>query len=211
MADQNLPPTKNNLRIVKDELEFATLGYDLLDQKRNILVMEMMRLINQAAGFETKADQALEMAYRCLRETIVQSGRMHTLQLALAVNTRAEISLHTRKIMGVAIPVVNTKFTSFAPHYSSLGASSSMDESVIALQNALGLMGKLSELKIGIMRLAAEVKKTIRRVNALEKISIPSCHSLIKNIENRLEESERDVLILMKNVKRTLEMKEAQK
>ena len=34
-------------------------------------------------------------------------------------------------------------------------------------------MGRFAELKVSIMRLAAEVRKTIRKVNALEKIAIP--------------------------------------
>lgn len=208
MAEQNLPPTKNNLRIVKDELAFASLGYNLLDQKRNILVMELMNLINQATGFENKTQQALNIAYQALRQTILESGRLHTLQLALCVNTENQINIRSRKVMGVSIPVVETHFESHKPHYSSVGATYNTDLTIEALQNALNLTGKLAELKISIMRLAAEVKKTIRRVNALEKISIPTAKKLITNIESRLEESERDMLILMKNVKKFLESKE---
>ncbi len=208
MADQNLPPTKNNLRIVKDELSFASLGYNLLDQKRNILVMELMNLINQATGFENKTQQALNIAYQALRQTILESGRLRTLQLALCVNTENQINIHARKVMGVSLPVVETHFASHKPHYSSVGATYNTDLAIEALQNALNLTGKLAELKISIMRLAAEVKKTIRRVNALEKISIPTAEKMITNIQSRLEESERDMLVLMKNVKKFLESKE---
>lgn len=208
MADQNLPPTKNNLRIVKDELAFATLGYTLLDQKRSILVMELMKLINQATGFESKTDQALQVAYRALRQTILESGRLHTLQLALSVNTENQIKVSSRKVMGVNLPVIETSFISHRPYYSSVGVAYSVDESMAALQEALNLIGKLAEMKISIMRLAREVKKTIRHVNALEKISIPEAKEVIASIENRLEENERDMLVLMKNVKKFLEKKE---
>lgn len=208
MADQNLPPTKNNLRIVQDELAFATLGFNLLDQKRNILVMELMKLINQATSFENRTEQALRMAYQALQQTILESGRLHTLQLALSVNTENQIKIHSRKVMGVSLPVVETSFVSHEPYYSSLGVAYSMDQGIEAMQDALNLTGKLAEMKISIMRLASEVKKTIHRVNALEKISIPQAKQVITSIENRLEESERDMLVIMKNVKKFLETKE---
>ena len=57
------------------------------------------------------------------------------------------------------------------------------------------------------MRLAREVRKTIRKVNALEKIAIPDLDETVTYVQNRLEESERDMLILMKMVKKRLEMK----
>ena len=55
-----------------------------------------------------------------------------------------------------------------------------------------------------IMRLATEVRKTIRKVNALEKIAIPDLTESVKYIQNRLEENERDMMVLMKMVKNRL-------
>ena len=72
------------------------------------------------------------------------------------------------------------------------------------------MLGKLSELKISVLRLANEVKKTIRKVNALEKIAIPELKETVAHIESRLEENERDMFVLMKMVKGNLEKKKAQ-
>jgi V/A-type H+-transporting ATPase subunit D len=71
----------------------------------------------------------------------------------------------------------------------------------------LQLMGKLAELKISLLRLADEVRKTIRKVNALEKIAIPDLKETVSYIENRLEENERDMFVLMKMVKKRLDEK----
>jgi len=68
-------------------------------------------------------------------------------------------------------------------------------------------MGKLAELKISVIRLANEVKKTIRKVNALEKIAIPDLKDTVLYIQSRLEENERDMFVLMKLVKQRLEKK----
>jgi V/A-type H+-transporting ATPase subunit D len=69
-------------------------------------------------------------------------------------------------------------------------------------------MGRLAELKVSVMRLAGEVKKTIRKVNALEKIAIPNLRDTVSFIENSLEEYERDMLTLMRIVKERLESQE---
>ena len=47
MAKLNIAPTKSNLLIVKEQLSISKDGYDLLEQKREILVMELMRMVEQ--------------------------------------------------------------------------------------------------------------------------------------------------------------------
>ena len=44
----NIAPTRSNLMRIKDELSFSRTGYDLLDQKRSILVSELLTLVDQA-------------------------------------------------------------------------------------------------------------------------------------------------------------------
>ena len=63
-------------------------------------------------------------------------------------------------------------------------------------------------MKVSIVRLASEVRKTIRKVNALDKIAIPELQETVKSIQDRLEENERDMFVLMKMVKSRLERKE---
>ncbi len=55
------------------------------------------------------------------------------------------------------------------------------------------------------MKLAREVKKTVRKVNALEKIAIPELFDAVHVIENRLEENERESFIIMKMIKDKLQ------
>ena len=44
----NITPTKGSLMAVQKSLSLSTLGFDLLDRKRNILIREMMLLIDRA-------------------------------------------------------------------------------------------------------------------------------------------------------------------
>ena len=205
----NVAPTKTNLLTLGQELKFAKLGYELLDQKRNILIIELLNLVDQAADHEEKVNKALSEAYRTLEEAVLHMGKLKVTQVASAINIESQVNISQRKVMGVGLPVVDTSFEDYPPYYSPMGTSFWIDSSLEDFKSVLQVMGKLAELKISIMRLAREVKKTIRKVNALEKIAIPELRETVKYIENRLEENERDMIILLKMVKTRLEKKKA--
>ncbi|MDZ7722175.1 MAG: V-type ATP synthase subunit D [candidate division KSB1 bacterium] len=203
----NYTPTRTTLLQLKQDLSFANLGYDLLDQKRNILVMELLDLVDQTVDYQNLVDEALQAAYNSLEEAVLKMGKMKVFCLSSAVHIDADIDISTRNIMGVSLPVVETHFEERSPYFSTLDTHFYIDSSIEHFKKALNIMGRFSELKISVMRLAAEVKKTIRKVNALEKIAIPEYREAIQYIENRLEENERDAVILLKKIKERLEKK----
>jgi len=207
MALVNYAPTKTNLLRLRSDLQFAQQGYELLDQKRNILIVELLSLVDQTADHQSRVDKALAEAYKALEEAVFDMGRLKVQYLTGAVNIATDISVRSRRVMGVSLPVVETEFTEHCPYFSPMGTSFWIDSSVQSFKEVLRLLGKLSELKISVLRLANEVKRTIRKVNALEKIAIPDLKEAVRYIEGRLEENERDMFTLMKRVKENLDTK----
>lgn len=204
---RNLAPTKTNLLKTEQELKFASLGYELLDQKRNILVIELLNLVDQTVAHQEKMEKTLQEAFRAFEEAVLRSGKLRVVNLSSTINIDSDIRVAQRRVMGVSLPVVQTTFTEHPPYYSLMGTSFWVDNAVKGFRDALELMGRLAELKVSLMRLAQEVKKTIRKVNALEKIAIPELSETVKFIRSRLEENERDMFVLMKLVKARLEAK----
>ncbi len=184
-----------------DELRFAETGRELLDQKRNILVMELLSLVDQAAEYEGRVDAALAKAYEALEDAVMAMGRLKVGAMASAMDVRSGITIRQRRVMGVALPVVETSFDDHGPYYSPLDTSVGLDIAVASFKEALSLLGRMAELRVSVARLAREVRKTMRKVNALEKIAIPELRETLHYIRNRLEESERDMFVLMKTVK----------
>lgn len=210
MAKHNIPPTKTNLLKTKDELKFARLGHELLDQKRNILVLELLNLVDQAEEYQSRVENSLAEAFKALERTALRMGKRRFMTLSGAVNVSTSITLNQRRVMGVPLPVVDTEFKDNSPYYSPEETSIFADQTLLAFKDALSLMGRLAELKISIMRLARETRKTIRKVNALEKIAIPDLEQTMTYIQNRLEENERDMFVIMKMVKARLENRRAE-
>jgi len=55
----------------------------------------------------------------------------------------------------------------------------------------------LASLEVSVRRIARELKKTQRRVNALERIFIPNFEDTIRFIQDNLEEQDREEIFRM--------------
>jgi len=205
---KNVAPTRSNLIKLKDELKFAKLGHELLDQKRNILIIELLTLVDQAVDYQAQVEEALREAYQSLQAAVMGMGRLKVANLSGAVSIDAAITLKERRVMGVRLPRVETSFDERGPYFSPRETSFQVEDALDNFKEALKLMGRLAELKVSIMRLAQEAKRTIRKVNALEKIAIPDLEETLVYTLSRLEEAERESFLLMKQVKKRLEKKE---
>ena len=70
-----------------------------------------------------------------------------------------------------------------------------------AFREVLALIGQLAEVETVVFRVARELRKTQRRVNALEKIFIPTYRETARYITDTLEEREREGFVIMKKLK----------
>ena len=84
---------------------------------------------------------------------------------------------------------------------SFLGTFPDSDEVMARFFELLTLLTQLASIRTIVWRLAMEVKKTQRRVNALDKMVIPQSQETVKYIESVLEERERDNVFVLKSLK----------
>jgi len=205
MARYDVAPTKTNLLRLRRDYQFAHEGHELLEQKREILVAELMGIMERAKEFQRRVDEALGLAYASLQRAVVRMGRRSVAAAAHAVDTKTTVRIGSRRIMGVTVPVVDTEIVEQPPHYSLGDTSFWLDESLANFRDVLHLLGKYAETNVAVARLTEEVKKTIRRVNALDKIALPDFRETIKYIGDVLEEGEREAFYVLKLIKNRLE------
>ena len=205
MARYEIAPTRTNLMRIKEDLEFALEGHELLEQKRDILVAELQRFTGLATKAQQDVDEALADAFQSLVEAKLATGVSGVESAARAVNVNVELSVKERRVMGVAVPAVVLAATEMPPHYGPAMTSVWTDEAVRRFSHALNAIGVLAETQTAVLRLARAIQKTIRRVNALEKLLIPDYRDTKKYVEDSLEDSDRDALALMKLVKDRME------
>ena len=59
MAKLNVAPTKSSYLTLRRQLAFAREGYDLLEQKRQILIFELMSRLGRARDAERRISQTM--------------------------------------------------------------------------------------------------------------------------------------------------------
>ncbi|RKY27412.1 MAG: V-type ATP synthase subunit D [Planctomycetota bacterium] len=205
MTKLNVPPTKSSALSIGKSLDFAREGFELLDQKRRILVLELMGHLDKARRVQKLADEALAEAFAALKEAQLSSGSALLEKEALAVNVDHGVELSGRRVMGIDIPEVTAPEIEPGVQFGISISNTTSDDVMKTFNKALKLVGDLAEVESAVFRLAIEVKKTQRRVNALEKIFLPQYRETLKYINATLEERDREDMIIMKMIKQRRE------
>ena len=195
-------PTKGNLILAKNSLALARQGYELMDKKRNILIRELMDLIDEAKDIQEEIDTTFTYAYQCLQRANIENGISTVAELAYTVPIEDSIRIQTRSIMGTEIPLVRYKDEVTRPAYAFSTSKESVDIARAAFRKVKDLTVKLSQVENSAYRLAASIKKTQKRANALKNITIPNYETLVYSITNALEEKEREEFTRLKVIKR---------
>ena len=181
----------------------ATYFYDLMDKKRNILIREMMELIDQAKDIQTQIDETFRTAYAALQKANMEIGIAFVQQISYTVPVENSIRIKTRSVMGTEIPLVEYDAQSTnTPTYAYYSTKMSLDQAKAEFEKVKELSIRLSMIENAAIRLAANIKKTQKRANALKNITIPRYETLTRDIQNALEEKEREEFTRLKVIKR---------
>lgn len=200
--DPNTFPTKGNLILAKNSLTLARQGFELMDKKRNILIRELMDLINEASTIQSEIDTTFTAAYKSLQKANIQMGIYNVSQLSKVMPIEDSIDIKVRSVMGTEIPLVKYEEKEKKPSYSFYGTKLSLDEACAKFNRVKELTIRLSMIETSAYRLATSIKKTQKRANALQNITIPRYKTLVTDIQNALEEKEREEFTRLKVIKR---------
>jgi len=201
----NIAPTKSNLINTKKMLNVATEGFELLEQKREILVMELMKLLEKVKRVEKELHEKLQEAYQSLKLLITTVGSLQVKETSIGIHYDFAITEKFDKIMGIALPSIRAEIPPKSLQYSFENSSVLSDEVMIKFLDALKAISQVAEIRTMVWRLARELRKTQRRVNALEKIVIPNQKETKKFIEDTLEERDRESIFVQKMLKKKLD------
>ena len=200
--DPNTFPTKGNLILAKNSLALAKQGFELMDKKRNILIRELMDLIDEASNIQKEIDITFSTAYRCLQRANIEMGIHNVEALSKTIPIETTVRVKYRSIMGTEIPLVSYHKDTDTPSYGFYDTRLSLDRATKEFAKVKELVIRLSSIENSAYRLANNIKKTQKRANALQNITIPSYTSLTSEIQNALEEKEREEFTRLKVIKR---------
>ena len=194
--------TRSGMTRIQSALKLAKRGHDLLEQMRRILMNELMGRLSEVREVQESMNSIFGEAYFSLQMANISMGIDNVEKTAFAVPEEDRFVVRLRSVMGIDVPEVDRLEPNISPIYSlggaAMGTSSVLDDAYVNARQIAALIARLAEVETSVYRLAVQIRKTLRRVNALEKVFIPRSERQIKLIAAALDENEREDLTRIK-------------
>jgi len=198
-------PTRIELIRLKRSLRVAEKVHDILEDKRDVLLRRLDEVIEQARKGREELWTPLTEAYRALFDSYLKMGPLTLESVALTTPIRIDATVNIRTIVDVDVPTLQVTEKEVGVTYGFADTNVSLDETTRLMRRLLPTIFKAAEAENAIFRLANELERTQRLINALEYVIIPQYRDSIKFISSTLEERAREDFVKLKHVKRVLE------
>ena len=197
MSLTGLRYTKGFLLDLKKRLEFIKDAHDLLEMKRDQLMIELRKALERLKELRRIVEDEAEEVYRelSLLHSTLGSADLETYSAYL--RGRMEVKMIPRSVIGVVTPMLREIDI---PDYKNLYPPQiiPLAEKTSTLMRDLA---KLAELEAYIENLAEDLRKINVRVNALEKVVIPSYEETIRRIQDVLDDEMLEEVVRLKLIK----------
>lgn len=194
-------PTRMELLRLRAKKKLAQKGQKLLKNKQDALIMHFFQKVKEWKKIQSELQGSMGPAFESLRFAFALDGYGNVRSSALVAPQDVELSTSMTNIMGVRIPsikMVQKKAEQFVGSNQLLDAREKF-------KKALVVVTRLAEVENTVKKLAEELKKTKRMLNALEQRMIPELTDAIDYVKMALAETERENFFRLKIVKQRLE------
>ena len=201
---QQVSATRSELLARRARIRLAAQGRDLLKERRTALVHEFNRLGASALASIDALDRDAADAGRLLGLAVAAHGPEPVESAAFAAQCEVEVSLRTRSVAGVPIVEIEAEPVARARTdrgYSLAATSARLDEVAERFEAVLDRLLELAVLELSVRRLADEIARTTRRMNALEHVVVPRLESERAHIALVLEEREMEDRVRLRRMR----------
>ncbi len=212
-------PTRMNLLSRRSQLGLAVRGVDLLQKKRDALVREFFAIVEETLKARTRLNKAAAEAHRALLVAKAFDGPENLETLSLSVPPLSSVGVEIENVWGTRVPrltsggseVPAAARVSTEQQSTGLGASGltfspvalggRIIDAQAAFKNLAQAFIRVANTESRLRRIGEEIKKTARRVNALEQAVIPGIRSQIRSIQQVLDQQEQEDIFRLKRIK----------
>ena len=193
-------PTRMNLYFRRSQLGLALKGVDLLQKKRDALVKEFFALLHETVDARHRLNAASREAHMALFFAKAFDGPREMEVFSLSVPVVSEARADVENVWGTRVPRIGVEWPGRAT-INPLAVGSR----TLAAQNAFRELSRAlvraANSESRLRRIGEEIKKTARRVNALEQVLIPGIRFQIRFIQQVLDQQEQEDIFRLKRIK----------
>jgi V/A-type H+/Na+-transporting ATPase subunit D len=200
-----ISPTRSALLASKAAMRTANNGADLLKRKRDALIGEFFALVKDALAAREELTGVSRGAYVSLFGAKSWDSPEAVESLSLAQGGEYQVDMQIQSVYGVKVPRIEVPERGDAGSFSPINVGSRTIQAANDFQGVMGAVIKVAATETKLRRIGDEIKKTSRRVNALEQIVIPGIGEDIRFIRGVLDQREREESFRLKKIKAKLE------
>jgi V/A-type H+/Na+-transporting ATPase subunit D len=196
-------PTRMNLFACRSRHALAVRGVDLLQKKRDALVREFFTLVQQTLEARRQLNASSREAHMALLLAASfdspQAVEVYSLSVPVLSNARVEVE----NVWGTRVPRLEVEWpqqTTVSP--LSVGGQTLAAQT--AFRRLCQALIRVANTESRLRRIGEEIKKTARRVNALQLAVIPGLRSQMRTIRQVLDQQEQEDIFRLKRVKRKI-------
>ena len=204
MAEQ-ISPTRSNLLARRAQRRLAVQGVDLLKRKRDALITEFFSLVRESLAAREALGSTTKDAYFSLFLAKSFDSPEAVESVALAREAGVDVDVSIESVYGVKVPRVTAIESDRAMPFSPIGVGGSTLEAARQFQGVVSALISVAATENKLRRIGEEIKKTSRRVNALEQIVVPRISFEIKEISSVLDQRALEEVTTLKRIKNNLE------
>jgi V/A-type H+-transporting ATPase subunit D len=198
--------TRMELLNIKKRIKIAKRGHKLLKDKRDGLMKQFLRMVNENMEIRKSVESKLSLAYKSFLLARVMMSVEEIEEAILYPKKEGLLDISYQNIMGVNVPKLEMQMEKDGnPAYSLVSTSGELDRALDLFSKALPEMIHLAEIERSVELLALEIGKTRRRVNALEHVLIPQLEKAARYIDMKLDEIERSNFCNLMRIKEIME------
>ena len=179
--------SRTELIRIKDEIEFLRESKEIFEEKRNVLLKEIFKILDEIEEKRKNLNGKVLEGYKVLSKALMEVGKEKLMERSS--NVELQLEVEEKVFAGIVVPKVDFKFERKVEVVVEEGIFAKVTEKTF--QDILNLILEIAELEMKGWKLVEEIKKTTVRINAIENFYLPSAKMEAKKLKEYLEETER--------------------
>ncbi len=189
----------------KSQIKLASDGVSLLEGKREALLQELIERAKILRGLRNDLHIRGRRSVGDLAMARAVQGTTAVRSAGVAGHRDLDLNVVTERVWGMDLSTIEAKNVVRLPRERNVGLmdiSSYVLESAESAESMLEQLVRCAPIERNIQLLGEEIKKTNRRINALNEYLLPKLRGEVRTIARVLEEREREDTFRLKKIKK---------
>lgn len=206
---EQVSATRTEMLTRRSQIRLAEQGAELLRSKRDALVREFLAELRRFVEARKAMRRSVLEAVQALMQTLAVDGQEAVMSAALASRRAVSLDVTAQNFWGTKVYDMTSDYTvpeAAERGYGAAATSVRLEETAEGFEQAVSDILHLAPMDLKLRALADDMRKTSRRVNALEQRLLPQLKEQVRMIQNALDQREREDIFRLKRLKRKKEL-----